>query len=183
MKRNKEMGEESKSESRFDVGEVDDKVGGEINDFITDEEAEKISSIKEIEELEISASTDTIVDAEFVKKTHEIGSIHDVHSMVNGLVYMIKGLLGLNLRLCIPSSCVSENIELVHSLAHRGIGKTFQSLSTRYYFPHMAKLVKACQSSWEMSGVQIIHRKDRREAAIYPVLFDPLSHDFNRFYN
>jgi len=157
MKRNKETGEEPEPESRSDVEEVDDEVRSETNeisDSITDEEAEKISSAKETEELEIPASN-TTVDAESTEEeTHEIGSTHGAYSMVNGLLYMTEGPPGSNLRLCIPSSCVDEIIELVHSPAHRGIRKTFQSLSTRYYFPHMAKLVKAyvnrcgrCQTS------------------------------------
>lgn len=108
----------------------------------------EILSAKEIEE---SVEGDTELT---VEKAHEINAPHGLYSMLNGLLYMTEGPPGSNLRLCVPYSFVNEAIELVHSGIHSSIRKTFQSLSIRYYFPHMTKFVKAyvnrcgkCQTS------------------------------------
>jgi len=65
------------------------------------------------------------------EEVHNVGSTRGLYSLVNGLLYMTDGPPSSNLRLCIPSSCVDAVIDLVHSTAHLGIRKTFQSISTR----------------------------------------------------
>ena len=133
------------TQSDTEVDDIDEGQGSET----TDEEVHDNLSVKEKEE----AVTMEAV-AESAEEVYEIGKAQGAYSVVNGLLYMTEGPTGSNLRLCVPSPCVNEVIKLVHSAAHVGIRKTFQSLSTRYYFPRMSKLVKAyvnrcgkCQTS------------------------------------
>jgi RNase H-like domain found in reverse transcriptase/Reverse transcriptase (RNA-dependent DNA polymerase)/Integrase zinc binding domain/Chromo (CHRromatin Organisation MOdifier) domain len=98
-------------------------------------------SIDRTEDVEEEVEADDGLSTNLIS-TEDITTSEGLYSLVNGLLYLSDKSVLTNLRLCVPESLISQILNLVHSPSHPGIRKTYQSLSTRFYFPNMSKRVK-----------------------------------------
>jgi Integrase zinc binding domain len=85
-------------------------------------------------------------DQATVKKTSEQTSVitfffMKVFSIINELLYLIDDFARSNLRLCVFSKLTTKIIELIYSVFHAEIRKTFQFIAKCYYFSQMLKKI------------------------------------------
>ena len=82
-------------------------------------------------------SEDVEAESEVEKDVEKDG----LFGQINDILHMSEPN-SRHLRLCVPAPIVNDIIRLVHDTVHPGISKTFESLHSRFYFPHMFKCIK-----------------------------------------
>jgi Integrase zinc binding domain len=132
----------------------EDKISEESSDKST-RLSNEVNAFKDALDDEINKSANQVT----VKKTSEQTSVTTfffmrVFLIVNRLLYLTDDSACSNLRLCIFSKLTTKIIELIYSVFHAEIRKTFQFIAARYYFSQMSKKIMnhinecgKCQSS------------------------------------